>query len=82
MALGHDKRDRSKPSAVTNLSKETELRHNTVCPSWHKHVVVCWLAAPLTIVYANLCLNSALLQKSSPTLASRVGVDFCLTRCV
>jgi hypothetical protein len=40
MALGHDKRDQSKPSAVTNLSKETELRHNTVRPSWHKHVVV------------------------------------------
>jgi len=39
MAIGHDKRDRAKPSAVTNLSKETELRHNTVRPSWHKHVV-------------------------------------------
>jgi hypothetical protein len=42
MALGHDKRDQSKPSAVTNLSKETELHHKTVRPSWHKHVVGRW----------------------------------------
>jgi hypothetical protein len=46
MALGHDKRDQSKPSAVTNLSKETELSHNTVSPSWHKHIVAgCWVSS-------------------------------------
>jgi len=36
----NDKADLPELSTETKLSKETESREDTNCPSWHKHLVV------------------------------------------